>query len=150
PRVVGGAAGFLEPGMLIGSVIEHHLDDHANVAVVSGLQEELEVIKVSVIGMDGSVVGDVVAIVPQRRGKEWHEPEGVYAEFLKVIELLRQAAKIADTVAVGVEECADVDLVNNCVLVPEHVLRYCHDSVLRLLDFSSDPAMSLDETERRS
>ena len=44
------------------------------------------------------------------------------AEVLQVVELLRQAAEVADAVAVAVVEGADVDLVDDRVLVPERVV----------------------------
>ncbi len=65
----------------------------------AALRKSLEVVEIAVAGMDGSVVSDVVAIVAQRRGKERHQPDGVDAQFLQVVELLGQAAKIADAVA---------------------------------------------------
>ena len=69
--------------------------------------------------MDALVVGDVVAVVAQRRGVEGQEPERVDAEPLQVVELLGQAGKVADAVVVAVEEGADVHLVDDRVLVPE-------------------------------
>ena len=90
---------------------------------MGGLKKTLEVFEIAVTGMDGSVIGNVVAVIAQRRGKEWHQPDGVDAQFLQIIELLRQAAKIADSIRIGVVKRADVDLVNDGVLVPELVLR---------------------------
>src|SRR5437870_1258733 len=75
--------------------------------------------------MDRSIVGNIVAIVAQGRRKERHQPESVHSQILQVIEFLGQTAKIADAVAVSVEERADVDLVDDCILVPERVLRQC-------------------------
>ena len=88
----------------------------------AAFKKELEVVKISVVGVDGVVVGDVIAVVFQRRGKERHEPDRIDAQLLKIVEFLGQATKIADTVAVGVEKRADVDLVDDCILVPEAVL----------------------------
>jgi len=87
------------------------------------LKKSFEVIEVAVTGVDGKIVGDVISVIAQGRGKERHQPDGIDTEFLKMVELLGQAAEIADAVAVGVEKCADVDLVDDCVLVPELVLR---------------------------
>ena len=126
---------FLKPGMLVGGVVQNHFDDHADAALVGGLEKELEVVEIAVAGMDGGVVGDVVAVIAQRRRKERHQPDGVDTQFLQVIELLGQAAKIADAIAVGIEKRADVDLVDDGVLVPELVLR--HGQGFSLLQFTS-------------
>ena len=60
----------------------------------------------AVVGMDVGVVGDVVAVVAQRRGIERQQPERGDAEVLQVVELLGQAAEVADAVAVAVVERA--------------------------------------------
>ena len=86
-------------------------------------RESLEILESAVAGMNGGVVGDVVAVVAQRRREKRHQPHGIDPQLLQVVELLREAPKIADAVAVGVVESADVDLVDDGVLVPELVLR---------------------------
>ena len=71
--------------------------------------------------MDGVVVRDVVAIVAQRRGEEWHEPYCVDSQFLEVVELPFQPWKITDAIPIAVVESADVDLINDRVLIPKHI-----------------------------
>ena len=68
--------------------------------------------------VDRAVVGNVVAVVAQRRGVERQQPDRRDAQLLDVVELLDQAVEIADAVAVGVEERLDVGLVDHRVLVP--------------------------------
>src|ERR1035438_4017340 len=72
--------------------------------------------------MDCGVICDVVAIVAQGRGKEWHEPNRVDPKFLEVIELLLQPFKITDAIPVAVVESAHVHLIDDRVLVPKHIL----------------------------
>src|SRR5262245_2076800 len=71
--------------------------------------------------MDAAVVGDVVAVISQRRGKEWQEPQAGDPELLEVIELLDQPREVTDAVAVGIEESLHVRFVDNRVLVPEGI-----------------------------
>ena len=78
-----------------------------------------EVVERAVGRVDVGVVGDVVAVVAQRRRIERQQPEGGDAQVLQVVELLRQPAEVADAVAVAVEERADVQLVDDRVLVPQ-------------------------------
>ena len=68
--------------------------------------------------MDLGVVGDVVAVVAQRRGIKRQQPQRRDAQVLQIVELLRQAAKVADAVVVAVVERADVQLIDDRVLVP--------------------------------
>ncbi len=53
----------LEPGMLVGGVVQYHLGEDANAAAVRLFQEVLEIPERAVGGMDVSVIGDVVTIV---------------------------------------------------------------------------------------
>ncbi len=124
PGIVARLARFLKPRVLIGGVVQDHFHDHAYAALMGRLQETFEIFKIAVAGMDRGVIGNVVAVVAQRRRKKRHEPDGIDAQLLKVVELLRQTAEIADSIRVGIEKCADVDLVDDGVFVPELVLRY--------------------------
>ena len=94
--------------MLIGGVIQHHFDDDADSPVVGGLEDLPKILQGSVAGMYGVVIGNVVAIVAQRRGKKRHEPDRIDAQFLQVAELLFEPLKIADAIAVAVVESAYV------------------------------------------
>ena len=69
-------------------------------------------------GVDRAVVGDVVAGVGQRRRVPGVEPEGVDAEVAEVGQPVEDAGQVADPVAVGVGEAADVDLVDDGVAPP--------------------------------
>ena len=113
----------LEPRVLVGGVVDDELGDDADVAAMRLRHEALEVLHRAVARMDVLVVGDVVAVVSERRRVERQQPERVDAEALEVVELLRQAGEVADAVVVAVEEGADVRLVDDGVLVPERIFR---------------------------
>ena len=82
------------------------------------LQERPEVAQRPVGRVDLAVVGDVVAVVAQRRGIEGQQPQRGDPELLEVVELVDQAAEVADAVAVAVVERPHVELVDDRVLVP--------------------------------
>src|SRR5690242_5475307 len=104
-------------------MVQHHFDDDADTPLVRGVQECLEVIEGPVCGIYGTIVGNIVTIVAQRGRKKRHEPDGIDTEFLQVIEFLRQSAKVAITIAGAVIKSSNVDLIDNCVLVPKRVLQ---------------------------
>ena len=111
--------------MLIGGVIDDQLGDDAQPAAVGVAQEITEVLEGAVTRIDGRVMGDIVAVVPQRRGIERKKPDRRDAEILKVIELLSQAAEIADAIGVAVVERPHVGLIDDRVFVPERVSVKC-------------------------
>ncbi len=107
-RALGRAARPLKPGMLVGRVIDDQLREHTDVERVRRVEEAPEVVEGPVHRVDRRVVGDVIAVVPQRRRVEGQEPEAGDAEVVEVGQLLREAGKITDAVAVAVEKGADV------------------------------------------
>ena len=129
----------LKPGMLIGGVIDDQLDHHLQSAVVRRVEKALKILERAVAGVDAHVIGDVVAVVAQRRREKRQQPQAGDAQVLQIIELLHQPGKIADAVVVAVDERLDVQLVNDRVLVPERIgdaarfandgLRFRHESL---------------------
>src|ERR1700692_4412356 len=71
--------------------------------------------------MDGVIIRDVVAVVSQRRRKEWHQPYRIDPEFLQVIELLLEPEEITNAIPVAVVESSNVHLIDDRVLVPKGV-----------------------------
>ena len=104
--------------MLVGGVVEHHVEQDADVALLRLGDEAVEVGEGAVLRVDALVVGDVVAEVDLRRGIHGRDPDGVDAEGLEVVEALGDAVEVADAVAVGVLEAAGIDLVDDRVLPP--------------------------------
>ena len=116
--------------MLVGGVVEDQLGDDAQAALVGLADERLEVAQRAVLGLTLGVVGDVVAVVLQRRRIERQQPDRGDAQVLQVVELLGQPLEVADAVAVAVVEGADVQLVDDRVLVPERIVAELDDSPL--------------------
>src|SRR5687768_7564388 len=88
----------LKPGMLIRSVVDNQFCDDPKPAGVSAVEERLEVVERSVDGVDRVVISDVVAIIAQGRRIEGHNPDRGHTEVGYVVELLRGANEITDTV----------------------------------------------------
>ena len=118
-RARGGAARSLKPRMLIGGVVDHELGDHAEVAAMRLADEALEVAERAVVGVHVGVVGDVVAIIPQRRRIEGQQPDRRHAEVANIVELVDQTVEVADAIVVTVGEATHVGLIDDRILVPK-------------------------------
>jgi hypothetical protein len=57
----------LKPRMLVGGVIDNQLRDYADAAPMGLAQEGFEIVERAAVGMDVGVVGDIVAVVAERR-----------------------------------------------------------------------------------
>ncbi len=66
--------------------------------------------------MDVQVIGNVVTVVLQRRGKKGKQPHTCDAQILKVVQFLHQSLEIADAIRIAVLECADMQLIDNRIL----------------------------------
>jgi len=108
--------------VLVGGVVQHQLGDHPEVLAAGFAEQQPEVAQGSVGLVDRLVVGDVVAVVLQRRRVEGQQPQRGDPELLEVLELRHQAAQVPDPVAVRIVERPDVHLVDDGVLVPERGL----------------------------
>jgi hypothetical protein len=118
-------AGLLEPGVLVGGVVEDEVGDDAQAALVSFSDEGFEVFDRAVGGVDVEVVGDVVTVVFEGGRVHGHDPEAVHAQFLEIVQFTGQAGEVAVPVAVAVAKGADVDLIEDGVFVPEGVGGFC-------------------------
>ena len=117
-RGIAGARRFQEPGVLVGGVVEHHVEQHTDVAFAGLRQQAVKVRQRAVLRIHVLVVGDVIAEIDLRRGIHRCDPDGIDTERLQVIEPLRDAVEIADAVAVGILKAAWIDLVDHRVLPP--------------------------------
>ena len=81
-------------------------------------RNSLKIAQGTVGRMNILVVGDVVAVVAPRRGKEREQPDGGDAQVLQIIQLRAEPAEIAHAVVVAVVKGARVDFVDDGVLVP--------------------------------
>ena len=111
----------LEPGMLIGSVVDDELGNHPQLSTLGLLHEAPEILHRPEIRIDVAIVRNVVAIVSAGGWIERQQPERGHAEIFQIVELLGQSGKVPDAVAVAVGKCLDVKLIDDCVLEPELV-----------------------------
>ncbi len=111
--------GGLEPGVLVGGVVDHEVDQYPHAALFAAMGELDKVAERSKALVDIVVVGDVVAVVAAGRGLERHQPDRGDAEPVEIVEPAGQSAEIADPVAVGIHEALDRHAVDDRVLVPE-------------------------------
>ena len=99
-------------------MIDDQLGDDAQLAAVRLAHKGLEIGHPAVGRIDVLVLGDIVSVVAQRRRIEWQQPQRRDPEILQIVEPAGQPLEIADAIVVGVEECLDVQLIDQRVLVP--------------------------------
>ena len=63
-------------------MVQDHLDNDPDSALVRRLKKCLEVIQRAVCGIHGTIVGNVVAVIAQGRREKRHQPDGIDAKIL--------------------------------------------------------------------
>ena len=100
------------------AVVDHVVDDHADAAPVRRGQQGVEVGQGAVFGRDRAVVGGRVAVVAVGVLGDRHQPDAVHAQFLQIVQALRETAQVADAVAIAVAPGAHEDLHERAMLPP--------------------------------
>src|SRR6185312_14465706 len=104
--------------MLVRGMVQHHVQNDADVMFAATRDEAIEVCQRTVLRVDSFIVGDVVAEVDLGRRIHRRDPDGINAEMLEITEPLCDAVEIAYAVAVRVLKGPWVDLIDHGVLPP--------------------------------
>src|SRR6266699_3425687 len=107
----GGQRG-LEPPVLVRTVVRHDVDDRPDAERVALGDQRVGVGQGAERGVDGTVVGDVVAGVGPRGRIPRAEPDRVDAEAREIGQPGADPGQVADAVAVAVGEALHVQLVD--------------------------------------
>jgi hypothetical protein len=85
--------------VLIRGVADHQIGDHAQIPMMGRLGEPLEIRQAADAGINAEKIRHVVAVIPQGRLKDRHQPQTAHPQVLDVVELLDQPAQIAVAIA---------------------------------------------------
>src|ERR1700675_3461758 len=80
--------------------------------------------------MNRNVICYVVTVVPQWRGVKREKPDSSNPKLLQIVKPLRKADEVADAVRIAIAERADMELVDNGILIPEVIFLPCQGSTL--------------------
>ena len=88
-----------------------------------GIKKRAKILQRSVVWINVEIIRDVIAVILERRRIERQEPERVDTEFLEIIELFDQPAKVSNPICISVVKRLDVQLVNDRVFKPKWIGR---------------------------
>ena len=116
------SARLLEPGVLVGRVVDHEIDEDPQAALLAAVRELRRNRRACrSAGRRRNSRRRRSRRRDPRRGLERHQPDRGRAEALDVVEPVEQALEVADAVAVAVHERPDGEAVDDRILVPEVV-----------------------------
>ena len=103
-RARGRVARSLKPRMLIRGMVDDQFGDHLEAEAVRLLQHVAKIVERAELRMHVLVIGNVIAVVFERRGVEGHQPDGIDAQVPDVLELGSQTLEISNAIGIGVQK----------------------------------------------
>ena len=134
--------------MDVGGVVEDHVDDDADAALMGLVDQVAEVLHGAVARVDARVVGDVVAAVAHGGGIEGRNPQRIHAQPRQVVQTGGQPPEVADPVAVGVREGAQQRLVEHGCAEPLRIRRQARPRLDRQVGDARDEHPGLEGPPR--
>ena len=116
--IVPALFGLQEPGMLAGAVVQHQIQDDGNAPLFRFGNQGVHVLHGAEDGVNGAVIGDVVAVVHLGRGAHRGHPDAVDAQLLQIVQPGDDAPQIAGTAAGGILKALGVNLIEHRRLPP--------------------------------
>ena len=114
-------AGFFEPFVLIRAVIDDEIHQDVHIAFLGLSNQTVHIVHGTEARVDIIIIGNIVALICERRAVDRREPDNVDTEVFEVIEFADNARKITNAVSVRITEAFWVDLIG-CFFVPPFFL----------------------------
>ena len=108
--------------MLVRGMGQHHVEHHTKPALACLDNQPVGIIIAAEQRIDLPVIGNVIAEIIHRRGKEWRNPHSIDAETGNIIQPLNDARQIADTVSVAILIGPRIDLIDHRAAPPIFLL----------------------------
>src|SRR3954452_14145468 len=108
--------------MLVGRVVRHEVEDHAQPAPMHFVEQAIELLHRSEDRMNSAIIRYVIAEVRHGRGINWRDPDRIDTQIHQVIDAAANAIQIADSIPVAVLKRPRIDFINYCILPPRQVL----------------------------
>ena len=109
---------LLKPNVLIGAMVQHQIHDDGNISFPSLADQLLHILHRAEHGVDGAVVGHIVAVVHLGRSANRTQPNAVNAQLLQIIQMRDDALQVTHTAAGGILKAFGVDLIEDSRLPP--------------------------------
>ncbi|MGZ2484766.1 hypothetical protein ACVITL_003289 [Rhizobium pisi] len=128
-----------EPGMAIGGMRDHLVDDDLDAEPVRFRHHLVEIGKRPEDRIDVAVIGNVVAHIGHRRFEERGKPDRIDAEAGDIRQPAGNPLEVAEPIAVGVLKRARIDLIDHRAAPPVRIPACLQCHRLRLLSCSRPP-----------
>jgi len=88
--------------MLVGTVVQHQVQDDVNAAAVGFVQEQVKILHTAKLRVYVEIVRNIIAKIHIGGRVDWRKPDAVNAEVFKIVQALDDTLQIADSIRVGI------------------------------------------------
>ena len=107
-----------EPGMLVGAMVQHQIQNDGNVPLLCLGDQRIHILHGAEHGVNGAVVGNIIAVVHLRGRAHRRHPDAVDAQFLQIVQPGNDSLQISHAAAGGILEALGINLIKYRRLPP--------------------------------
>ena len=109
---------FDKPGMFIGCMVYHQIQNYLNPPFMAFLQQQPEIFHRSEFIHNPLVIGNIIPVIMVWRLKYGRHPDYVNSQIRKVIQLFQNTSQVADSISVAVLEASGINLIHHSFFPP--------------------------------
>ena len=110
--------GLYEPFMLIGAMVYNQIHQNVHITFFCFLQKPVDILDGAEAGIDVIIIGNIIALVRQRRTEAGGQPDDVHSQVFQVIQLADDTGNITDSVTVGIVKALGINLIRYLLMPP--------------------------------
>ena len=111
-------AGLNKPGMLVGCMSRHKVQEHLDSSLVCLSEEFIQVFIRSITRGNLQVIPYIISGIHERGIKTRIDPEGIASKIPDIVKLLNDALQVTDPVMISIQERLRIDLIKYRIIQP--------------------------------
>ena len=109
---------FQKPRMLIRAMVQHQIHNNADAPLLALGNQRVHILHGAKERINGAIVGNVITVIHLRGCAHRTQPDRVNAQLLQIVQSADDAAKVADTITIGILKAFGIQLIKNCRFPP--------------------------------
>ena len=102
--------------MLTGGMARDEIEQHMQAVLMGCFKQLLHVFVGAIARRNGIVIGNIIAGIPERRGKAGIQPDSTAAKAADIVQLLDNALQVADAICIGIAKALRVNFIKDCLI----------------------------------
>ena len=105
--------GFLEPFMVCGGMVKHHIQHQSHSSFVRLPDQLLHILHRTESEVDAAIIRNIIPIIVLRRNKHRGKPQVIRPKLFQIIQFLNNSFQISQSVSIGIHKRLGINLINH-------------------------------------